>query len=528
MSEMTTDAPTRRRALRLAGGAATAGTLAVTGAAPSASAEPRAKRISYRPGRYPSTRVLREPARHLVNRFSYGITPQLAAEVNAAGGHLAWFDRQLATAYDGSADNLCEWWPDLHRDAVDLWTRTTGGVRGGWEVMWDYGNRVLMRRMTSPRQVLEVMTEFWENHLHVPINSDNIFTLRVDYGDVVRRHALGRFEDLLQAAAVHPAMLMYLGAATSTKAHPNENLGRELLELHTVGIGNYGEDDVKGSARILTGHRVDLYKTWAGYYAPGDHWTGPVQVMGFSHANAAADGQAVSAAYLSYLAHHPATARRIATKLARAFVSDAVPSSLVDRLAAVYLANDTAIIPVLRALVRSPEFRSSVDKKLRDGDEDVLATYRLLGVGVKKPKTDASAANQVYWQVAMLGLAPLNWPRPDGQPVDNAAWSSPTRALASMTFHWDMINGWWPGDAVSFPRPRSWLPRTKPMQFRDLVDHLSRRLLHRPSTAALLKACCQAAEIRPETRVGRHSAVFGDVWPRVVATVLDSPAFYQR
>ena len=128
-------------------------------------------------------------------------------------------------------------------------------------------------------------------------------------------------------------MLMFLGNAGSTKAHPNENLGRELLELHTVGIGNYTEEDVKNSARILTGHRADLYKTWEPYYSAKDHWTGPVQVMGFRHPNADADGRAVTDAYLSYLAHHPATARRIATKLVKAFVADAVPTTLVDRLA---------------------------------------------------------------------------------------------------------------------------------------------------------------------------------------------------
>jgi hypothetical protein len=169
-----------------------------------------------------------------------------------------------------------------------------------------------------------------------------------------------------------------------------------------------------------------------------------------------------------------------------------------------------------------------VDAKVRDADEDVLATYRLLGVRVKRPLSDASAANQVYWQTAMLGLAPLTWPRPDGQPVDNAAWSSSSRALASMSFHWDMVNGWWPGDAVVFPRPRSWLPRRKPIEFRDLVDHLSRRLLHRPSTATLLRACCRAASVRPDARVGRDSAVFGAAWPRLISTVLESPAFYQH
>ncbi|MFC7495435.1 MULTISPECIES: DUF1800 domain-containing protein [unclassified Nocardioides] len=530
--DTTPEAPSRRQALRLAGGTAAAGALAATvGAAPAEAGERKQKRKRkrfYRPGRYARTTVLRPPARHLVNRFSYGITPELADEVTAAGGHLAWFDRQLETAYDGTADNLCDWWPDLHRDSVDLWNRTTSGARGGWEVMWDYGNRTLMRRMVSPRQVLEVMTEFWENHLHVPTNADNIYVYRISYGDVVRQHALGRFEDLLKATTTHPAMLMYLGNAGSTKGHPNENQGRELLELHTVGVGNHTEDDVKSSARILTGHRADLYKTWQPYYSPKDHWTGPVQVLGFSHPNAAADGHAVTDAYLSYLAHHPATARRIATKLVRAFVSDAAPASLVDRLAEVYLANGTAIAPVLRALVRSPEFRSATGRKVRDADEDVVATYRVLGVEVSPPKDGASAANQLYWQVAMLGLAPFTWPRPDGQPVDNGSWSSPTRALSSMTFHWDMVNGWWPGTAVKFPRPRSWMPRTRPMTFRDLVDHLSRRLLHRPSTSGLLQACCEAAEVDPDTRVGRGSPVFEGAWPRVVATVLDSPSFFQH
>ena len=518
--------PTRRSALRVAG----AGTLAAGAAValPAGAGAASSRRQRFLPGRYARTTVLGTQARHLVNRFSYGITPGLAAEVRAAGGHLAWFDRQLATAYDGSADGLCDWWPDLHLDSQALWSRSKMGVRGGWEVMYDYGNRSLMRRMTSPRQVLEVMTEFWENHFHVPLNVDSIYVYRIQYGEAIRAGALGRFEDLLKVTATHPAMGMYLGNARSTKAHPNENQGRELLELHTVGVGSYGEDDVKNAARVLTGYRADLYGTWEAAYSPKDHWTGPVQVMGFSHENADPDGRAVAEALLGYLARHPATARRIATKLVRTFVSDVVPAGLVDRLAATYLAHDTEIVPVLRELVRSPEFKSSVDAKVRDADEDLLATYRVLGVEVKRPVDDASAANQVYWQTATIGLAPFTWPRPDGQPVDGASWSSPTRALSSMTVHWDIVNGWWPGSAVRFPRARSWMPRARPMAFRDLVDHLSRRLLHRPSTSLLLRACCDAADVEPEALIGPRSPLFRDAWPRVIATVLDSPAFYQR
>ena len=100
-------------------------------------------------------------------------------------------------------------------------------------------------------------------------------------------------------------MLMYLGNAGSTRIHPNENLGRELLELHTVGLGNHTEDDVKSSARILTGWRVRLFSTWEPYYSEGDHWTGPVQVLDFADANAAADGRDLTRRYLRALAHHP-------------------------------------------------------------------------------------------------------------------------------------------------------------------------------------------------------------------------------
>ena len=477
-------------------------------------------------GRYPATPILSTPARHLVNRFSYGITPALADEVRAAGDHLAWFDQQVATAYDGSTDDLCDWWPDLHLDPATLWKRASSGGRSGFSVMQDYGRRVLMRRMTSPRQLLEVMTEFWENHFHVPTNSDNAFVWRASYGEMLRANALGRFEDLLGNAVLHPSMLLYLGAATSTKLHPNENLGRELLELHTVGIGNYTEADVQSSARILTGYQLDYYKSWRPFYRPSDHWTGPVKVMGFSHANGAADGQDVARSYLSYLARHPATARRIATKLVQVFVADTVPSALVDRLADVYLAEDTAIVPVLRALVTAREFGYGVDAKVRDADRDVVATYRLLGVDVASPSSDESAGNLVDYQASQLGLAPFTWPRPDGKPIDNQSWVSPTRALGSMALHWDMASRSWPSADVTYRPFESWLPSTGGIEFRELVDHLARLLLQRPSSALLLRSCCEATGFAPTTSI-RPSSVADWNWPRLIVAVLDSPDFYQ-
>ena len=129
------------------------------------------------------------------------------------------------------------WWPELSYSPAKLWQRQITEVQGGWEVMANYQRWALLRRIRTNRPVLEMMTEFWENHLNVPVNGDAQFTYRASYGDHVREHALGRFDDLLVGAITHPAMLIYLDQATSTKRHPNENLGRELLECHTVGRG---------------------------------------------------------------------------------------------------------------------------------------------------------------------------------------------------------------------------------------------------------------------------------------------------
>ncbi|MGI8645909.1 MAG: DUF1800 domain-containing protein [Nocardioides sp.] len=483
----------------------------------------------FRPATYAVEPLLARSDRHLVSRFSYGITPALAREVRRRGGGRAWFEWQLEPDRipDRGARELERWWPYLGHGPDRLWQANVKEIKGGWEVMADYQRWVLMRRIRSDRQLQEVMTQFWESHLHVPTNGDPNFPFRKDYGDVVYRHALGRFDELLEATTTHPAMLVYLDQAVSTKQHPNENLARELLEIHTVGAAEMSEDDVREMARVLTGWRVDVYESWDAYYDKPSHAVGKVRVLGYQHANKSHDGRAVTREVLHYLARRPATARRIARRLATKFVHDDPPEALVERLADVYLRHDTAIKPVLRALVASTTFRGAAGLKVRDPGEDVVATYRALGARVDKPGADDSAANAMLWQAASIGATPFSWPRPDGPPLDSAAWSSPSRLLSSLSFHYGMSGGWWPTLDVRHLEPKERIPEL-PIRFDELVDHLSRVLLHDASTAQLLKACCEAVGCRPNDKVDKEHAVVRWQMPQLLTTLLDSPTFFTR
>ena len=191
--------PTRRGLL---GGAAVAGA-----AAPIALAAPASAATRYTPVRYRGAPLLSRADRHLVSRFSYGVTPALAKEVRAAGGARKWFEKQLTpgAVKEGGVTGLRGWWgPGLsyvgNAGAASLWDRQKREIEGGWEVMASYQRWALVRRIRSRRQVLETMSEFWENHFNVPVNGDAAFTWRTDYGmklraaalDVVRRPAADR------------------------------------------------------------------------------------------------------------------------------------------------------------------------------------------------------------------------------------------------------------------------------------------------------------------------------------------------
>jgi len=266
-------------------------------------------------------------------------------------------------------------------------------------------------------------------------------------------------------------------------------------------------------------------ETWTGSYDPARHTTGRVTVLGFTSANTAADGRAVTVAYLRYLARHPATARRICRKLAIRFVSDNPSGALVNEMARAYLESGTAIKPVLRVMVASPEFWASRDKKVRTPYDDLIASCRSLRATALRPTKDSSFGNAVNW---VHGTIPTyQWPAPNGAPDDGLAWTSVSRMLSSFRFHLNFAGGWWPKDDVVWRKPTYWLPKRQ-IRLDQFVDHLSRTWLGRRSTPRLLQAVCEALAEPPGAIVTADHAVMRWKFPRLAAVLLDSPKHMSR
>ncbi|MEO8106742.1 MAG: DUF1800 domain-containing protein [Actinomycetes bacterium] len=462
---------------------------------------------------------------HLLRRATFGPTPSLKSAVKKQG-RSQWLNNQLSPASidDSSCERLIRdrfprvnWSIPQARDELEPFS---------WNLMNDLSIATIARATWSKRQLFEVMCEFWSNHLNVTNPSDRVWDNRQDYDRrVIRKHALGRFEDMLIGSATHPAMLLYLNNADSTKENPNENYGRELLELHTVSVdGGYSEQDMRNSTLIMTGFGVNWRKGTFNYFGR-DHYRGPVSVMGFSHPNPNADGYSMGIKYLKYLANHPSTAHHIAEKLCERFVSDQPDPALVDRLATTYLARGTAIAPVLRQLFNSAEFAGSVGEKTRRPLEDLVATLRVLDV---RPDREGRQGMQaLVWISDSLGQQPLAWSPPDGYPDVALSWQSAGGTLARWNTHLSLAAHWWPKELRKSPS-RDLLPRRLPKTHGAMVDALAKRLVFRtlapPHKQAILSFLGRSAS---DPLDSDSEAVRGRL-DSVVALILDSPYHWVR
>jgi uncharacterized protein (DUF1800 family) len=468
--------------------------------------------------------------RLFLNRFGTGFTQTALAQLRTAGDADAWLAAQLAPGSVPEAAKVAavdSWFSTQTQSAATKYAANAAKTKQAWQYGLDLSNWSVLRRIHSNRSVLETMTDFWSSHLHIPVGHDYAWVFRYDYDHTIRANALGTFEDLLLACALHPSMRLYLDNWKSVKNAPNENQGRELLELHTVGKNaGYTEAMVKDSARILSGYTVD-WPSMNVRYDPTKHTTGGVQVLDFTSPNADTDGQAVTTAYLRYLAHHPATARRIATKLAIFFVNDDPSDGLVNTLADVFTSSGTDIAATLTALANHPEFLASEGHKVRTPYADLVTTTRVLAVDISAPTTSNSWANAASYVHGASQL--FSWPRPDGPPIDGASWSSASRLFASYSMHADLSGGWWPTQDATYRARDAWLPVPQ-VRFDRYVDHLSRLWLGRAADARLINVARQAVT-RPEawgtvtnaSIVDKTHMLAGWAFPRLASALLDTP-----
>ncbi len=397
----------------------------------------------------------------------------------------------------------------------------------------------VLRQVFSERQLFEVMVDFWSNHLNIYLLKNQCRFLKpIDDREVIRKNALGNFRELLQASAQSPAMLVYLDNFTNVKGVPNENYARELLELHTLSVnGGYTQTDVQEVARSFTGWSVSAPQR--GLFGPdyesagefefhaNQHDDGEKHVLGVTlpAGGGMKDGEQV----LDILARHPKTAQFISTKLARRFVADDPPASLVARGADAFLKSDGDIRAVMSAILHSDEFKQSFGQKVKRPLEYVASTLRALGareatgsealgasaIGKSKAQSGARSGGAVAQALQLMGQIPFMWEAPNGYPDVADAWINSNGLLARWNLALALTTNQAPGFQVDPLSPPGANAAGSP---EAVVDFWIRRILHR--------------NIPSPDRTKLVGYLGGDTSPNkiagLVALILSSPDFQYR
>jgi uncharacterized protein (DUF1800 family) len=441
--------------------------------------------------------------RHVLNRLTFGPRPGEVARVQQIGLD-RWIRDQLTstTVAQAELEQRLDSFKTLHLDsgaiardyviparqarrarqragadanaAGPMQGNSPGGARpnaiatGERLVIEELSSAKLLRAVESDRQLEEVLVDFWFNHFNVFASKGRVPMFITTYErDAIRPHVLGRFRDLLGATAASPAMLFYLdnwlsrapdtasaaaqrslrqtaGAGVANRSRAgglNENYGRELLELHTLGVdGGYTQRDVVEVARAFTGWTIDP-RTQRFRFAPALHDNSAKVVLGetIPENGGVRDGERV----LDIVAAHPATARHVALKLARRFVSDDPPAALVARASQRFRDTGGDLREVMLAIVTSPEFTAAgaVRSKVKTPFEFVVSAVRALDARVNNPRPLLRALRE-------LGM-PLYLCQPPTGYADTAdAWVSAGALVSRMNVALDLAS---PGNRAVVP-----------------------------------------------------------------------------
>jgi uncharacterized protein (DUF1800 family) len=403
---------------------------------------------------------------HTLRRMTFGPMPEMFDQARRLGLD-AFIEEQLSpdSIPDPEIDSLLQPFSTLNMNVAER-LQLAENIQSARELI----DATILRQWHSQRQVFEMMVDFWGNHFCIYIGKFLCKVLKTDDDlKVIRPNALGKFRDLLYASAKSPAMLIYLDQAESMGESPNENYARELMELHTVGVeSGYSHHDVAELARVLTGWTVSgpgnqrigpgIY-----YFNPEIHDYGEKHVMGLM---ISPTGESEGEMILDMLASHASTAHFISQKLACRFVSDSPDPALVDALAQVFIQSDGDTRQILRALLKSEQFKTSVGQKFKKPLDFFISTLRLTGT------TISGNSRKLQEQLRLLGQIPFSWQPPDGYPDAAEYWATTSGLLDRWNFGFLLVSNAIKGATVDLNA------LTKDAGTReDVVDVLSNRFL---------------------------------------------------
>jgi uncharacterized protein (DUF1800 family) len=419
----------------------------------------------------------------LIERITFGPTPSLVDQVASLGAD-RFLEHQLAyppatTAGVLTGDHLLDaTFGDRYR------------ARSSHDAARELRHAAVVRAVHHPGQLAEMMVEFWTNHFSTYSGEDDQqvqYAIATDDRDVIRRHAMGRFADLVLASARSVSMQRYLDNFRSVANNPNQNYARELMELHTLGEGNgYDEGDVAAVSRLLSGWglagRPDEGPGYVFEYQPSRHFAGPVEVditlpdgsveVWSTPGRSGPAGEQDGVDFINWLVRLPNAARFVSLKLARRFVADEPSSGLIAAMAEVYLSNDTAIVPVLRHLFTSDEFHASRRTKVKTPFELLVGMLRATGATVDR-RAGSPAAATLDSQLDGLGHRLWGWPTPDGFPDERSFWVTTNAVMRRWELAGRLANGQLNGITVD----RSVLvPNPAPPTVGELITALAERL----------------------------------------------------
>ncbi len=372
-----------------------------------------------------------DPVSHVLNRLTFGPGPGDHARVTSMGVE-KFIEQQLEP--QKIDDSLCD---RATARFSDMWNEPLGEqYDADPEALPPVLRRVtLLRAIYSERQLFEVMCEFWSDHFNIdPGKGDCRWTKPTDDADVIRKHALGNFHELLRASALSPAMLWYLDGRANVKRKPdekpNENYARELMELHTLGVhGGYTQQDVMEVARCLTGWTVrgrrddGFAKTlrspqtdhFAVFFRNEAHDDAAKRVLGTEVP--AGLGKGDLDRVVEIVCGHASTARFIARKLCVRFIADEPPTSAVTAVASAFSTSKGDIRTTLCALFATPEFASSPGIKFK-------RPFHFIVSALRATNASTTADRPLLSYLERMGHMPFRWPTPDGYPATAQHWHS--------------------------------------------------------------------------------------------------------